>query len=82
MHVGFLECIRIRINELQTYHSGSEFIETLWHRIRQNKNDEDRQVFFYVEALARWIQKAYGPVLKNVWKQLVILVLQRKIIDT
>ena len=48
----FLECVRIRINQLQTYYSGDEHLKTIWHLMRQDKNDEDKQVVFYVEALA------------------------------
>ena len=48
----FLECVRVRMNELETYYSGGEHIETTWERMRQDKDAQDKQVIFYIEALA------------------------------
>ena len=48
----FLECVQIAMNKLEAYYSGDEHIETIWERMRQKQSDEDKQVIYYVEALA------------------------------
>ena len=57
--------MRFRINELQTHYSGNEHDEITLERMRENKNDEERHAFFYVERLATMDSKDVWACLKK-----------------